>query len=664
MAPPAWLVRAVALKPAAIPWPESVQAVLAISVPLAVGAALGQLSLSSFLAMGGLTVAMTNSRGPLPWKLRRSGTALAAGVVGLVAGLLTGSHLATAVGGILVLSFVAAVISVVGAVASVAALQLLVYAAIGGALASRVPLAAPPLAMLTGGLWGLLCTVVVGLVVGYRRVERESVALVFQRIAELLAATGTPRTEPARRALTDALNDAFDSVLGVRARAGGRDWPVLRLGALLNATTPLVEATVAIAHAGEPPPPRLHEAATALAEAVRAEGPAPAVELDPVSPPLLQAWRQAYSGVRSRWDRATIPPRPPTLDERLHSALDQVLAGRGTWLFVLRLVLCMTIASVLEQVLPIAHSYWIVMTVALVLKPDFGSVFVRGLQRGLGTVVGVILGFGIVLLLPDPPLLVLGIAVLTAILPYAILRSYGMFSVFLTPLVLLLVELATPGSRAAGMAAGEARLADTLIGCLVAVVAGYALWPETWASQLPRRLADAANVLAEYLAAAFTGERATARQLRRRTYRRLSDLRTAFQQTLAEPPPASTRAAAWWPVVAQLETVTDAVTEAAVAVRAGGPEPDPEDVERCVGGMQAIASQLRSRDPVEMPALQVRDGSPIEGVAAAIRATQRVLAGPAQERRRRRRPAGLRRYGTGAGRQGLEKRRHGSTQQR
>ena len=184
-----------------------------------------------------------------------------------------------------------------------------------------------------------------------------------------------------------------------------------------------------------------------------------------------------------------------------------------------------------------------------------------------------VLGFGIVLLLPDPPLLLrLGIAVMTEqILPYAILRNYGMFSTFLTPLVLLLVELATPGGRAAGMAAGEARLADTLIGCVVVVVAGYALWPETWTSQLPGRLGGAAGVLADYLAAGFTGDLTTARQLRRRAYRLLSDLRTAFQQTLAEPPPASTRAQAWWPVVAQLETVADAVTKAAVAARAGAP---------------------------------------------------------------------------------------------
>ena len=665
VAPPAWLVRAVVPKPASFPWPETVQAVLAITVPLAVGAAAGELALASFLAMGGLVVGMTNSRGPLLWKLRRSGTALLAGALGLLAGLLTGAHLGTAVAAILGLSFAAAVVSVIGGIASLAALQLLVYAAIGGALAGRVPAAASLLAMLAGGLWGLLCMAGAGLVAGYRRVERESVATVFQRIAELLAATGTPWMEDARRALTDALNDAFDTLSGIRARTAGRDWRVLRLAALLNTTTPLVEATVAIAHAGGRPPPELHDAAMTLAEAVRTQGPAPRLELDPAPGPLLKAWRQACSGVLSRWDRAAIPPRPPSARERLRSGLDQIASGRGTWLFVLRLVLCMMIAEVLERTLPIAHSYWIVMTVALVLKPDFGSVFVRGLQRGLGTVVGVILGFGIVLLLPDPPLLLLGIAVMTAILPYAILRNYGMLSTFLTPLVLLLVELATPGGRAAGMAAGEARLADTLIGCLVVVVAGYALWPETWTSQLPGRLGGAAAVLADYLAAGFTGDLTTARQLRRRAYRLLSDLRTAFQQTLAEPPPASTRAQAWWPVVAQLETVADAVTEAAVAARAGGPAPRPETIHHAVAAMRTIAAQLRSGgEAPRLPAVEIGDDPAFEGVAAAISATENLLAGPAVLQRHPRRARLRRRHGTPASRRGLQRGGPGSTQQR
>lgn len=41
-------------------------------------------------------------------------------------------------------------------------------------------------------------------------------------------------------------------------------------------------------------------------------------------------------------------------------------------------------------VLTIQRSYWVVLTVAIVLKPDFGPVFGRALQRGIGTIIGAV----------------------------------------------------------------------------------------------------------------------------------------------------------------------------------------------------------------------------------------------------------------------------------
>jgi uncharacterized membrane protein YccC len=56
--------------------------------------------------------------------------------------------------------------------------------------------------------------------------------------------------------------------------------------------------------------------------------------------------------------------------------------------FTLRLMACMGVAGLVSEVLPLQRSYWVPLTVAIVLKPDYGSVFARALQRGIGTVVG------------------------------------------------------------------------------------------------------------------------------------------------------------------------------------------------------------------------------------------------------------------------------------
>ena len=74
--------------------------------------------------------------------------------------------------------------------------------------------------------------------------------------------------------------------------------------------------------------------------------------------------------------------------------------------------------------------------------------------------------------------------------------------------------------------------------------------------------------------AAFTGGAADRRRARRRNYRALTELQAQLQRRLAEPPPISTRAAAWWPVIVALERTSDAVTEAVIATRAGEPGPD------------------------------------------------------------------------------------------
>ena len=52
----------------------------------------------------------------------------------------------------------------------------------------------------------------------------------------------------------------------------------------------------------------------------------------------------------------------------------------------------MTIAEIARQYLPIERPYWVLLTVAIVLKPDFGSVFTRAIQRGAGTLLGVLIG--------------------------------------------------------------------------------------------------------------------------------------------------------------------------------------------------------------------------------------------------------------------------------
>src|SRR5699024_9511293 len=109
--------------------------------------------------------------------------------------------------------------------------------------------------------------------------------------------------------------------------------------------------------------------------------------------------------------------------------------------FAIRLALCLGTAAALSAVAPLQRSYWVMLTVIVVLKPDFGSVFARALQRGIGTAVGAAIGAAILVSTPHGPPLLVAVAALAFLVPYTISRNWGMFGTLLTPLVLVIIDL-------------------------------------------------------------------------------------------------------------------------------------------------------------------------------------------------------------------------------
>lgn len=631
---PDWIVELVRLKPAAISWLDVLRMAISIPTPLAVFLAMGAPSLGTFAGMGAMATALADRGGPLRFRLSRQVGVGFAGAVGLYVG-----HLAVGTGWVAVLvvaaaSLVSALMSVINAAASTAGLQLLVYVAIASGLPQPFAPWVIPALYLVGALWALLLSVLVSLVGGVRTPEREAVAAVYRSIADLLADTGTDRAVAARQAVTDAMNAGYDALLSVRSRSAGRNPTFRELAALLNAATPVTEAAVTIAHLAKPVPAEIPAGMRAVAEAISEDRPPPPMPESLQHPDTyrLRALRTGMNDVREllKPDHeavSTAPLLPPPMWERLIRWSDTILTGPATWLYAMRLVLCMSLAEALRGVLHLERSYWILLTVAIVLKPDFGSVFARGVQRAVGTLGGVLIGAALLAIAPNGAWLLPFIAVAAGVLPIVMGRNYGMFAIFLTPLASLLIDFSTHQ----GPSIVVTRLIDTATGCAVALVFGYLLWPETWRVHLGPQVADAVDELADYLRAAFGTDVGAARRQRRRTYRTMSDVRTSFQRKLAEPPPVSTRAAAWWPMIVELEYAVDATTAAAIksrdAVRTGSGRPPAADaVNLLVADVRDLAGALRDRrspDEIPSPADEA-----LQPIASRVRTARRVAAGP------------------------------------
>jgi uncharacterized membrane protein YccC len=621
---PGWLAEVVRPRRAPVPWPEMTRAALAICVPLSVAYAAGHATLGVLPATGGLLGTMADAGGPYLSRVKRvCSAAVFGGAAGLVIGSVTHGHGWLAVLALVVVAGVSGLLSAFGDIGSVTGLQLLVYTSLGaGPVGALRPVWHTAAGFLAGVGWALILILPGWLRSPYGREQRD-VAAVYDALTGLLRAVGGDEFTARRQALTSALNTAYDELLTARSTASGLNRQRARLLGALNASHLMAEAAVALGMAGSRPPPLVIDVVSRLAGAIRSGARPPMIppswDQSPAMLALRDAMADAARALSRDWYRAWPSARRPPA------------AGRVNWIFTLRLMACMGAAGVVSEVLPLQRSYWVPLTVAIVLKPDYGSVFARALQRGIGTVVGAVAG-AVVLVLVHGAWLLIPFAVLAALLPFGRSRNYGLLATFLTPLVVVLIDLLNPGGW---QLAGD-RLIDTLIGCAIVLLIGFAPWPMSWYAHLPRQYARAALDVCRYLEVALVtgsgtgagsasgGSTPPARsRIRRSTYRALADLRAEFQRTMSEPPSISRRATAWWPAVIALEQVMDAITATALAV-SGGAEVPQSGVRQLCDALRAV-SEAAATGSALAAAPKLPDDETLKPVSEAVRALLGVL---------------------------------------
>jgi uncharacterized membrane protein YccC len=151
-----------------------------------------------------------------------------------------------------------------------------------------------------------------------------------------------------------------------------------------------------------------------------------------------------------------------------------------------RLAVCLGVGDALGRTLSLQRTYWIPMTIAIVLKPDFTATFSRGVLRVGGTFAGLILATALFHFLNA------GIATEIALMTGFIFllrwigpANYGILVTALSAMVVLLI--ATTGVAPKDVI--SARALNTAVGGLLAMVA-YAVWPTWEKTQVAPALAD------------------------------------------------------------------------------------------------------------------------------------------------------------------------------
>lgn len=184
-----------------------------------------------------------------------------------------------------------------------------------------------------------------------------------------------------------------------------------------------------------------------------------------------------------------------------------------------------------------AHSYWILMTIAFMIKPAFSLTKQRNVQRIIGTLAGAAIGVVILLLVHDKTAL-FGLLVVGMLGTYSFMRiNYLAMVMFTTPYVFILFSFLGTGFKGV---AGE-RVIDTLIGCAISFAVSYLLFPNWESQQLKTHMQSMIKANADYLQRliqALTGQKISVLEYklaRKEVYLASANLSAAFQRMLSEP---------------------------------------------------------------------------------------------------------------------------------
>jgi hypothetical protein len=146
------------------------------------------------------------------------------------------------------------------------------------------------------------------------------------------------------------------------------------------------------------------------------------------------------------------------------------------------------VALALAQLLQLPRPYWVpVSCLAVIQGVSLRAVWVRQFHRIAGTAVGLLVFWALAALPLDPWRIALLLTALTFVVETLVVRHYGLAVVFITPLTILLADAPHLASRTP-QALMQARLVDTVLGCLVGLAGGVCLHNPAVRARLHRLL--------------------------------------------------------------------------------------------------------------------------------------------------------------------------------
>jgi uncharacterized membrane protein (TIGR01666 family) len=219
-----------------------------------------------------------------------------------------------------------------------------------------------------------------------------------------------------------------------------------------------------------------------------------------------------------------------------HIFFDNFTFASAAFKHALRVSLVCLIGFIIAKTVAIGgHSYWVLLTIVVILKPGFSLSKQRNYQRLVGTIAGGVIGIVILLYIPNKTVdFILLVVLMTG--TYSFLRlNYVVSVIFMTPYVLILFKFLGVGFVA------QERIVDTIIGSSIAFIASYLIFPSWEFEQINENLSAVITANIKYLvkiAESITGKMVGIveyKLVRKDVFVKSANLSAVFERMTSEP---------------------------------------------------------------------------------------------------------------------------------
>ena len=205
--------------------------------------------------------------------------------------------------------------------------------------------------------------------------------------------------------------------------------------------------------------------------------------------------------------------------------------------YSLRFTIAIVFGYLLGLLFEIQNTYWILLTIIVIMRPSYGLTKKRSKDRIIGTLIGAAIAVGIVLLTQNVVVYAV-LALVSLILAISLIQeNYKSAAALVTISIVFVYSLINPNA----FEVIQYRVIDTIIGATIAVVANYTLLPSWEVNNLKQVILNALKMNKKYLLATQALYQDTSQHklsynlARKGAFLAIGNLNAAFQRLTQDP---------------------------------------------------------------------------------------------------------------------------------